>query len=236
MAKLTTILFDADDTLWHNERMFHFSHERFVELLSQFANKETVEKRLLETERRNLRVYGYGAKGFTLSMIETALEITDHRIDGRAVSQIVSWGRELLTYDVEPLPGVMDTLKSLKDDYQLYLVTKGDLFDQERKIADSGLADYFADIEIVSEKDEQTYHSIFERHSVRPVEAMMVGNSVKSDVLPALACGAYAAYIPYEVTWELEKAREPSDHPRFYQLGSMNMLVDLIISIETGES
>ncbi len=212
---ITTVGLDADDTLWHNETIFRLSHARFVDLLDDHGDPETIEARLADVERRNLRLYGYGVKGFTLSMIETAMELCDGGAPPEVVREILATGREMLAHPVEPLPGVDEALAALSERYRLVLVTKGDLMDQERKLAASGLGDLFAAVEIVSEKDQGTYERVFARHGTGPAEAVMAGNSMKSDVLPALAAGAFGVHIPYAITWAHELADAPDSHPRY---------------------
>ncbi len=229
---LSVIGLDADDTLWHNETLFQLTEQRFAELLADFAAHETLSARLLETERRNLAIYGYGVKGFTLSMIETALELTDGKAPASIVEEILSAGREMMTQPVELLPGAQDALERLADHRRLVLITKGDLFHQEQKVAQSGLGELFHAVEIVSEKEAGTYTRIFARHGEGPERAIMVGNSVRSDIAPAIEAGAWAAYVPYHTTWALEHAEEPVNSPRFARLESLAELPDLIARIE----
>ena len=185
---ITTIGFDADDTLWQNETFFRITERRFTELLADHADHAAISARLLEAERRNLRFYGYGIKGFTLSMIETALEVTDGKAPAAVIAEILSYGREMLNHPVETLPHAREALAQLSGDYRIVLVTKGDLFDQERKLAASGLGDFFDGVEIVSEKTPEVYQRVFTRHGDGATRAMMIGNSLKSDVVPA-TCG-----------------------------------------------
>jgi len=217
---VTTVGFDADDTLWHNETIFRLTQERFAELLADRADPAELEKRLAAVEKRNLSLYGYGVKGFTLSLIETAMELCDGEAPAHVVREILAAGREMLAHPVEPLPGVDDALTALADRYRLVLITKGDLFHQERKLAASGLGELFAAVEIVSEKDAETYRRVFARHGTGAEEAAMVGNSMRSDILPALEAGAFAAYVPYPLVWAHEAA-EPPQHPRYAELESI---------------
>jgi putative hydrolase of the HAD superfamily len=228
MARITTLGFDADDTLWHNERVFRLTEERFAELLSDYSEKNHLTERLLAAERRNVLHYGYGVKGFTLSMIETAIEVTDRRVPADVIAEILEAGREMMTHPVDPLPYVEDTLKAVKKDYRLVLITKGDLFDQERKVTASGLDIYFDAIEIVSEKTADTYRTLFSRHGTGAEEALMIGNSLKSDILPALVAGSFGAHVPYELTWALEEADEPRGHERFYRLDHIGKVRQLL--------
>ena len=219
--RITTVGLDADDTLWHNETIFRLTQDRFRALMTEVAAPEVLDARLAEIESRNLRLYGYGVKGFTLSMIETAMELTDHQPPGRLITDILAAGREMLVHPVEPLPGVEVALSELSNDFRLVLITKGDLLHQEQKLAASGLGDWFAAVEIVSEKDAGTYGRVFARHGTGAGEAAMCGNSLKSDVLPALEAGAWAAHLPYPVTWTHEMAETPVNHPRFVELASI---------------
>ncbi|WGM38221.1 HAD family hydrolase [Caulobacter sp. NIBR1757] len=219
--RITTVGLDADDTLWHNETLFRLTHARFVALLEPHADEATLESRLAEAEQRNLRLYGYGVKGFTLSMIETAIEITDGEVPTRVIREILAAGREMLTEPVEPLPGVEIALAQLSEKYRLVLITKGDLLHQEQKLAASGLGDLFAAVEIVSEKDRGTYERVFARHGTGAEQAVMAGNSVKSDIIPALEAGAWAALIPYPLVWAHEAATAPHEHPRYRELSSL---------------
>ena len=225
---ITTVGLDADDTLWHTETIFRLTHDRFVALLADHGDRDTIEARMAETERRNLRLYGYGVKGFTLSMIETAMELTGGEAPPAVVREILAAGREMLAHPVETLPGVDEALAALSEKYRLVLITKGDLMDQERKVAASGLGDLFAAVEIVSEKTATTYAQVFARHGTGAEEAVMAGNSMKSDVLPALDAGAFAVHIPYAITWAHELADAPEDHARYGALETISALPEWI--------
>ena len=225
---ITTIAFDADDTLWQNEQFFRLTEQRFTALLKDYADPEGLGQRLLDAEMANLSAYGFGIKGFTLSMIETALEVTSHRVPGTVIAEILAAGRELLTHPVETLPYVDQALEQLQDSYRLILVTKGDLFDQERKLAASGLAEYFSAIEIVSDKTEAVYRRIFTQHADGPEQTLMVGNSLKSDILPALAAGAFTVHVPHDLTWSFEHAEAPIDNPRFAVIPHLGELASAI--------
>ncbi|MBO6757073.1 MAG: HAD hydrolase-like protein [Roseibium sp.] len=228
MASLTTLGFDADDTLWHNERVFKLTEDRFAALLSEFSAETDLKDRLLAAERRNLSHYGYGIKGFTLSMIETAIEVTDGKVPADVIADLLAAGREMLSHPVDPLPHVEDTLRALNGRYRMVLITKGDLFDQERKITASGLDVFFDAIEVVTEKNAETYRTLFGRHGNGVDRAMMIGNSLKSDILPALAAGAYAVHVPYEITWALEEAGDPSANERFHRLDHIGKVPPLL--------
>lgn len=225
---------DADDTLWHNETVFRLTHARFNTLLAEFAAEDQIEARLEEVERRNLALYGYGAKGFTLSMMETALELSDRRVGVDVLAEILDAGREMMRHPVEPLPGVHDALERLAKRARLVLITKGDLFHQESKLAASGLGSFFSGVEIMSEKTADTYHQAFARHGALPEAALMAGNSVRSDVLAPLEAGAFAALIPYPLVWSHEAAETPHGHPRFRELASLGDLPDWIDAINAG--
>ncbi|HBF29468.1 HAD family hydrolase [Rhizobium sp.] len=229
---LTTIGLDADDTLWQNEHYYRLTEEHFRSLLKDYADPQVVSERLLEAEKRNLAYYGFGIKGFTLSMIETALEITEGRASGKVIGDILAIGRDLLSHPVETLPGVADVLEALSGRYFLVLITKGDLFDQERKLAQSGLGDFFDAVEIVSDKNATTYRRVFSKHGDEPERAMMVGNSLKSDIVPALAVGAWGVFIPHALTWVLEHVEKPVEAPRFRELAEIKFVPELIASIE----
>lgn len=220
-ARITTVGLDADDTLWHNETIFRLTQDRFRALMADVAAPDVLDARLAAVEKRNLSLYGYGVKGFTLSLVETAMELTGGEPPGRIVADILAAGREMLAHPVEPLPGVDHALAELSQRYRLVLITKGDLLHQEQKLAASGLGDLFAAVEIVSEKDSATYTRVFERHGTGAGEAAMCGNSLRSDVLPALEAGAFAAHIPYPLTWAHEMADAPVGHPRFGALASI---------------
>lgn len=222
-----TLAFDADDTLWHNETLYAETQEAFRALLRPYHEDAWIDARLHEAEMRNLRHYGYGIKGFTLSMIETALELTEDRLDGTGIRQVVELGKAMLARPVEPLPGVADVLQELSSAFDLMLITKGDLFDQETKLAKSGLGGHFSKVEIVSEKDRVTYAAILERHGIPPAAFTMVGNSVKSDILPVLELGGRAIHIPYHVTWAHEVVAPPAG-ARFPVLGSIRELPALL--------
>ena len=228
---LTTIGFDADDTLWQNEQYFKLTQERFAELLADFAEPTHLHDRLLAAEKRNLGHYGFGIKGFTLSMIETAVEVTEGKVPATIISEILAAGREMLRHPVETLPHVQETLEALAGNFRLVLITKGDLFDQERKLAQSGLGDYFDGVEIVSDKTPATYNRVFDRYGDGPERAMMVGNSLKSDVAPAIEAGSWGVYVPHELTWVLEHIEAPEHHPRYRQIDHLGELRRLIESL-----
>jgi len=234
MTSLTTIGFDADDTLWQNEHFYRLTMARFAGLLGEYATPEAIARTLLESEKRNLAFYGYGIKGFTLSMIETAIEVTEGRAPASVIAEILNAGREMLRHPVETLPHVRATLDALAGAYRLVLITKGDLFDQERKVAESGLGELFAAVEIVSDKTAATYARVFADYGDGPERAMMVGNSMKSDVLPAIAAGSWGVHVPHALNWELEHAEAPIDAPRFRRLDHLGELVALVEGLSGG--
>jgi putative hydrolase of the HAD superfamily len=228
-----TLLFDADDTLWHNERFFRMTEERFAALLADYVPSDELATRLLDAERRNLGRYGFGIKGFVLSMIETALDVTSDRVSAQVIRAIVEAGHEMLEHPIELLDGVADAIAALEATHPLILVTKGDLLDQERKLAQSGLGEVFDAVEIVSAKEPSTYADIFSRHGLTPEHALMIGNSVKSDVIPPIEAGGWAVWIPHGLTWEIEAAEPPSDNPRFFEIANMRDLPATVATIET---
>jgi putative hydrolase of the HAD superfamily len=235
IPRLTTIGFDADDTLWQNERFFRQTGKLFAALLADQVQEEVVLAALLEAERRNLCIYGFGIKGFTLSMIETAIAVTGGRVSGDTLARILAAGRDMLAHPIEIMPHVRDTLEHLSGRYRLVLVTKGDLFDQERKLAQSGLAGLFDAVEIVSDKSAETYRRVFSRHGDGPDSSMMIGNSLKSDVVPAIEAGGWGVHVPHELTWVLEHVESPGEISRFREIAHLGELPALIASIEAGK-
>jgi putative hydrolase of the HAD superfamily len=227
-SSLTTIGFDADDTLWQNEHFYRLTEQRFTDILADYADPETLLRKLIEAEKRNLKLYGFGIKGFTLSMIETAIEITEGHVPADVINRILATGRDMLSHPVEMLPHARETLEKLAGSYQMILITKGDLFDQERKIMQSGLGDFFDAVEIVSDKNASIYQRIFNRHGDGPARSMMVGNSLKSDIVPAIQAGSWGVYVPHDLTWVLEHLEEPVEAPRYRRLAHLGELVDLI--------
>jgi putative hydrolase of the HAD superfamily len=226
---IDAIGFDADDTLWHNETIFEENHRRFCALLSRWHDAATVESKLLETEMRNLALFGYGIKGFALSSIETAIELTEGRISGEELREILAMAKRMLEHPVELLPGARATVEALAGDFTLLLITKGDLRDQERKIQRSGLAGHFAHHEIVSEKNTRTYARILARHGLDASRFLMVGNSLRSDILPVLELGGHAVHVPYPLTWEHERAEPPpAETDRFHALERLDQLPALV--------
>ena len=226
MTRPTLIGLDADDTLWHNETLFRLTQARFDALLQPWADPPTVAHRLAAVEQRNLATYGYGAKGFTLSMLETAIELSNAQAPTPVLAEILDAGRTLMRHPIEPLSGVADALAVLAELAPLVLITKGDLFHQESKLAASGLGRFFSGVEVVSEKSAATYRQAFSRHGSGPETALMAGNSVRSDILPALEAGCQAVLIPYPLVWAHESAEAPAGHARFRQCASLGEMAD----------
>ncbi len=227
-SKLTTIAFDADDTLWHNERFFQLTQAHFAQLLADHAERDHLMERLLAAEKRNIQHYGYGIKGFVLSMIETAIEVTEDRVPASVIRQLIDAGQEMLAHPIELLPHAREAVEGVAETHRVILITKGDLIDQERKLAQSGLGDLFDGVEIVSEKTAETYRTIFEQHGEGPLSAMMVGNSMRSDVVAPIAAGCWGVHVPHGLVWEVEHAETPSHHPRFRELSDLGELSDLV--------
>ena len=222
------LCFDADDTLWHNERFFRMTQDHFANLLADYADRDHLDERLLAAERRNLGHYGFGIKGFMLSMIETALDVTENRAPGHVIRAIVEAGQDMLAHPIELLPDVQATLEGLAPDFTMVVVTKGDLLDQERKLAQSGLGDLFDGVEIVSQKIPGTYSAIFRKYGARPEAAVMSGNSLKSDVNPAIRAGGWGVYVPHGLSWEIEHDTAPEGNPRYAEAVSLADLPGLI--------
>lgn len=231
MVKITTIGFDADDTLWENEEFFRATQARFAQSLSAYSDPDHLAERLLQSERRNLGRYGFGIKGFMLSMIETAIEVTDQRVPASVIAQIIADGQDMLQHPVNLLPHARETVQALAPDFKLVLITKGDLLDQERKLAQSGLGDLFDAVEIVSDKTPHTYIRAFMRHGHGPDRAIMVGNSMKSDVVPAIDAGAHGVHVPSKFEWHIEKADAPEGHPRFHTITDLGGLPNLVADL-----
>ena len=230
MDKIKTIAFDADDTLWVNEPIFTNTRLRFEEILSSYISFDnSLEEQLYSVEKRNLQLFGYGIKGFTLSMIESALELTSHEIKGKDIERIIDLGKEMLQHPVDLLPYVDEVLDTLENHFQLMIVTKGDLWDQESKIARSGLIRYFKHVEILSEKNSKSYNELLKRYQIEPEEFLMIGNSLKSDILPVVELGAQAIYIPFHDTWSHEQVDKTEiKDVTFIEMSSISKLPDLL--------
>lgn len=217
MAKIKIIAFDADDTLWVNEPLFTDTREKCEAILAPYVDPAEIEEKLYATEMKNLHLFGYGIKGFVLSMIETAVQLSYGNIQGQEIQQIINMGKEMIKHPIQLIPKVRETLEKLTRQYELMVITKGDLFDQESKIARSDLAHFFRIIEIVSEKTEDTYARIMDRYQINIEEFLMVGNSLKSDILPVCKLGGRAIHIPFHTTWKHEKISEHQSNNLAYR-------------------
>ena len=222
------IAFDADDTLWHNEPYFDEAQERFCVLFQDFASHQEILGLILNHQVKNLPLYGFGIKAFTLSMIETALQLTNHTILGKGIEQIIAIGKDLLQKPVELLPNVEEVLRALQEKHKLVVATKGDLKDQHRKLHDSGIGHYFHHIEVLSDKTELDYKKMLGRLDCKPEDFLMIGNSLKSDVLPILNMGGYGIHIPYHTTWEYEKIDFEIEHENFLALTNIKEVLNVL--------
>ncbi len=208
MHRIKFIGFDADDTLWINESYYRHTEKKFCDIMAEYLNVEQLEQELLTSEMNNIHLYGFGIKSFTLSMLETALRVTNNQIAPVKIAAIIEAGKELIKAPLELLDNVEDVLRDLSRDYKLIVATKGDLLDQERKLKASGLEKYFHHIEIMSDKKEQNYQQLLNHLEIQPFEFVMIGNSLKSDIVPVLNIGGHSIYVPHEITWQLEKVNE----------------------------
>lgn len=229
LKQIKVIAFDADDTLWVNEPIFREAENKFAERFKEYAPQEGILQVLLDTEIKNLKNYGYGIKGFVLSLLEAGQYITNGKLRDADVKFILDLGKSMLDEPVELLPGIESVFEDLGQKYKLVVATKGDLLDQERKLIKSGLVDYFHHIEIVSDKTEKQYRKLVKQLDIQPKEFLMVGNSIKSDVLPVLAMGGYAIHIPFHTTWVHEEVAGTIDHPHFRGLEMADQLLDLLL-------
>jgi putative hydrolase of the HAD superfamily len=233
MAKLIEMVgIDAADTLWHNERTFQLTQERFANLLADHTESGDLVAELDAAERRNLARYGFGVKAFVLSMIETAIEVTDGRVPASVIRQLIDAGHEMLDHPIELLPHAREAVEAMAEDRRLLLITKGDLLDQERKLAQSGLGDFFDGVEVVSDKTVDTYAAILTRHRSVPARSLMVGNSLRSDVIPMIEAGGWGVHVPHELTWSYEHAEAPKRHPRFHRIDTLGDLPPLIEALQ----
>jgi putative hydrolase of the HAD superfamily len=232
---IDVIAFDGDDTLWHNETLYAQAEKRLEELLAPYGGDDGVVDALFETEMANLPTYGYGLKGFALSMIETAIRVTNGRIEGRDIQQIIDLLKEMKQTPVQLLDNVVEVIPALAKSHTLMLVTKGDLFDQGTKIVRSGLASYFAHVEIVADKTPDVYRALLTKHQIDPQRFLMVGNSLRSDILPVLAVGGHAVHIPYHITWAHEAVTlQPGETGGYVELERIGLLPDLLTHFATG--
>ncbi len=227
---LKVIAFDADDTLWVNEPYFQETEHKFCALLEDYLPHHSVSQELFKTEMQNLALYGYGVKGFMLSMIETALRVSNNTVRLATVEKAIQYGKDLLEKPIELLDGIEEVLHTLKNKYRLVVATKGDLLDQERKLKKSGLEHYFHHIEIMSDKQEKDYIKLIRHLDIKPEEFLMIGNSLKSDVIPVLAIGGHAVHVPYHTTWAHEKVEQTIEHERFSQVASIRETIPYILS------
>ncbi|MEO6547433.1 MAG: HAD family hydrolase [Ferruginibacter sp.] len=225
---IKVIAFDADDTLWINEPYFLETETKFCALLEDYLPRHTLAKELFKTEIQNLPLYGYGVKGFMLSMIETALRVSNNTLAIEVLEKAIVFGKELLEKPIEILDGVEDVLKALKGSYRLVVATKGDLLDQERKLKKSGLEHYFHHIEIMSDKQEADYRKLIKHLDIQPEEFLMIGNSLKSDIMPVLAIGGYGIHIPYHTTWAHEQVEHRVEHANFRHV---NQIIEILPSL-----
>jgi putative hydrolase of the HAD superfamily len=223
------IAFDADDTLWHNEPYFDEAQAKFCELFADYASNQEILQLILNHQVKNLPLYGFGIKAFVLSMIESALELTNHQISGNGIEKIIKIGKDLLQKPVELLPEVEDVLQQLKGKYKLVVATKGDLKDQHRKLHDSGIGHYFHHIEVMSDKKELDYEKMLGRLDVKPEYFIMIGNSLKSDVLPVLNIGGHGYHIAYHTTWEYEKIDFKIEHDNFKSLEKISDVLPILL-------
>jgi putative hydrolase of the HAD superfamily len=226
-----TVCLDADDTLWHNLIHFDTAEKQFGEMFSSYMPAADATRAIMEAEKRNIALYGFGVKSFTLSMIETAISVSGGAVDAATIQKLLGMGRDMLDHDIELLPYVEETLAALHRQHKLLLVTKGDLHHQERKVLASGLAHYFEGVEIVSDKKPQTYHAICKRHGASVQRTVMVGNSIRSDVLPMIAAGGHGVYVPFDIIWDHEHEDVPKGTERFYEIKHMGALPDLLSTI-----
>ncbi|MFK8137202.1 MAG: HAD family hydrolase, partial [Bdellovibrionales bacterium] len=225
LNNINVIGFDADDTLWVNETYFREAEDRFCKLLTDYETENQIRKEIFKAQISNLEIYGYGVKGFTLSMIECAQKISNNQLAPRIVSEILAIGKDMLTKPVVLLPEVKKTLEALQNNFRLLLITKGDLKDQERKLSDSGLTEYFHHVEILSEKNPEDYLKLLKHLSIEPINFLMVGNSLKSDVLPLYEIGSKAIHIPFHTTWAHELVDNISTNS-YLRLDNISQLVD----------
>lgn len=228
MKNIKVIAFDADDTLWVNEPYFREAEEKFSNLLEDFLPHHSVQKELFKTEMDNLALYGYGVKSFMLSMVETIARVTDNNADITLVNKALAYGRELLNKPIELLDGVEKVLGQLNGSYRLVMATKGDLLDQERKLIKSGLEKHFHHIEIMSDKKISDYRKLLKHLDCEPQDFLMIGNSIKSDIVPVLELGGHAIHVPYHTTWEYEKVDIKIDNPKFLEAENIEQVISFL--------
>jgi len=227
-VKIKVIAFDADDTLWVNEPYFQQTEQKFCALMEEFLPQHTVSRELLKIEIANLALYGYGIKGYILSMIEAAIKVSDGTIGTGAIDKIIGFGKELLNEPIELLENVEEVLDALKGKYRIVVATKGDLLDQERKLKKSGLSHYFHHIEIMSDKGEKDYLKLLRHLDIQPAEFMMIGNSLKSDIIPVINIGGHAVHVPYHTTWAHEHVETRLEHENFRHAVHLKEVLSLL--------
>ncbi|CAL2074916.1 HAD family hydrolase [Tenacibaculum sp. 190524A02b] len=227
-SQIKIIAFDADDTLWVNETYFREAENKFAKLLSNYETENKIHQELLKKEIKNLDLYGYGIKGFVLSMIECALELSNNKLDQAIINEILSIGKDMLQKPIILIDGVIEVLSNLQNKYRLIVATKGDLLDQEKKLEKSGLLKYFHHIEVMSEKKERDYTKLINHLDINPKEFLMIGNSLKSDVLPLLNLGASAIHVPFHTTWEFEKVSKDISNLDYYTISHITELLDIL--------
>lgn len=225
-TKIRVIGFDADDTLWVNETYFRDAEQDFAKLMSGYETVNKVDQELFKMEMKNLPLYGYGVKGFVLSMVEMALELSNYTVSSKTINEIISIGKAMLNKPVELLEGVEETLAALSKNYRLILATKGDLLDQERKLEKSGLLDYFHHIEVLSDKKEENYSKLLNHLDIKPSEFLMIGNSLKSDILPLVNIKAKAIHVPFHTTWAHEEVSAAETNGKAYK--TVNKVSDIL--------
>lgn len=231
---IDTVAFDADDTLWHNEHLFQDTQKKLEALVQRYRPGEDIHNALFAVEMRNLQLFGYGIKGFTLSMVEAAIQLTEGRITAGEIHEIVTLGKTMIEAPVDLLDGVEETLAAVKGRFRVILITKGDIVDQTSKIERSGLADHFEQVEIVPRKDASVYRGIFRRHGIEPARTVMVGNSMPSDVLPMLELGGHGVHVPYALLWAHEAHHEDPVSERFHRLARLGELPELLARLAAG--
>lgn len=227
-SDIKVVGFDADDTLWINETYFRDTEEKFAELLEGYETKNKIDQELFKMEIQNLDLYGYGIKGFVLSMIESALDLSNKKVPQETLSNILDLGKKMLSHPVELLDGVVEVLDALKGKYRLIVLTKGDLLDQERKLEKSGLSEYFHHVEVLSDKKEENYEHLLKHLQIDVKEFLMIGNSLKSDVLPLLNIGAHAVHVPFHTTWQHEEVKIEDDDYDYLKIGKLADILEYL--------
>ncbi len=233
MSAISTIGFDADDTLWESEVFFGEVEKKFSDLIISYGVEADIGKELYETEKRNLPKLGYGVKSFTISMVESAHHLTQGNISSGDMIEIVQWGKELLHHPVKLLSGVLDVMSQLQSRFTIYVITKGDPFHQQQKFNDSGLSTFVTDIEILQEKDSEAYRKTLASIDVAPEEFLMVGNSIRSDILPVIEIGSHAVHIPHETTWKYETEHAGTSGDTYTILESIRGLPEFLASFDS---